>query len=137
MSSQKTHFGHLEKIEDAGGLLESVRLPKLVKLGQSSLQVAVGAQTNSHCHSLTWTDKRKPVAQRNGKKSHEAALNRPVLCLTWSRDILIVTEYLSLNGVIVPRCQENLLQLLSHHFLIKTLLESHSYTSVQETLETE
>lgn len=51
--------------------------------------------------------------------------------------ILIVPGYLSLNGIIVPRCEEDLLQLLFNHFLIKTLLESHSYTSIQETLEKE
>lgn len=58
-----------------------------------------------------------------------------MLCVTLSRDIAIVTEYLSLNGIIVPCCEEDLLQLLLHHFLIETLLESHSYTSIQETLE--
>lgn len=35
-------YSYFKKVEDAWGLLEGVGLAKLLKFGQSSLQVAVG-----------------------------------------------------------------------------------------------
>ena len=43
---------YLEQVEDAGGLLEGVRLAKLLQLGQRALQVAVGTQAHAQGHAL-------------------------------------------------------------------------------------
>lgn len=47
---------YFEKVEDARGLLEGIRLAKLIELGQSSLQVAVGTQTDPHRNTLRGAD---------------------------------------------------------------------------------
>lgn len=43
--------------------------------------------------------------------------------------------YLSFNGIIVSRCEQDFLQLFLHHFFIETLLENHSNALIQETLK--
>ena len=50
--SRPVSVPYFEQVEDAGGLLQGVRLAKLLQLGQRSLQVAVGTQAHTHGHAL-------------------------------------------------------------------------------------
>lgn len=113
---------YFEKVEDAWWLLEGVRLAKLIQLCQSSLQVTVGTKTNAHCNSLIDTKYRN---HKKAIKMSKCETNNMHLCF----------RYLSFDSIIVSCCQQDFLQLFSNHLLIETLLESHSYTLVQETLE--
>lgn len=44
-------------------------------------------------------------------------------------------RYLSFDCITVPSCEENFMQLFFDQVFIETVLESHSYTSIQEALK--
>jgi len=118
---------YLEQVEDARRLLEGVRLAELLQLGQRGLEVAVGTQPDGQRHALMEPGD-GPVRAATGGHNRSS---RDRLRLR-SRG---VWRYLSLDGVAVPRREEDFLQLLLHQLLVATPLQSRSYTSIQETLE--
>lgn len=50
-------------------------------------------------------------------------------------NVFFFLPYRSLSGVVMASADQNLLELFSHQFLIGALLQSHSYTLIQEALK--